>query len=510
MFKSKSILRHTIVRSALILTLANIITRLLGFFYRIFMSNTLGAEGMGLYQLISPIYMLVWAFSSAGLSTAVSKLTAEQKASRSYGNIRRLVSVATFTSILLALTAAALVYSLAPYICTYMLKDNRTLLSLKILCVCFPFMAAGSCLRGWFYGIQEAAVPAQCQVLEQCTRMAVVYILSFSMLKKGLEAACAMAVIGMAAGEIISFFYVLIRAVFRKHHQSTTTITMATLSYSKAGLMLFALAMPLTLNRMTGTMLSGAENFLIPSRLQLFGLSRSDSVALYGQLCGMAMPLIMFPSSLLTSLATALMPAVSQANAEGNTNALSSAVEKSLTFTAVIGIGTAGLFLTLPYELGSVIYNQADIGYMLRLLGLICPFIYLQVTLSGILNGLGKQLFIFVVNLLSSIFNIGFIWLFVPQYGIEAYIFGWFISTVTTSAISLTLVSGCINLRLYFNNILLKPIAAIALACISLRFFTDCKGITLFSPSALIASIILLGSLYIILISLLRVFPQKK
>ena len=75
--------RHTIVRSALILTLANIITRLLGFFYRIFMSNAIGAEGMGLYQLISPIYMLVWAFSSAGISTAISKLTAEQKPTRS-------------------------------------------------------------------------------------------------------------------------------------------------------------------------------------------------------------------------------------------------------------------------------------------------------------------------------------------------------------------------------------------------------------------------------------------
>lgn len=496
--------RHTIVRSALILTLANIITRLLGFFYRIFMSNAIGAEGMGLYQLISPIYMLVWAFSSAGLSTAISKLTAEQKATRSYGNMHRLVIVASCFSIMLAVLASVLVYINAPYICTYLLKDDRTVLSLKILALCFPFMAAGSCLRGWFYGIQEAAVPAECQVLEQCTRMAVVYILSFSMLNKGLEAACAMAVTGMAAGEIISFAYVAFRAAFRKHHLNSR----ATISYRKTGMMLLALALPLTLNRVTGTLLSGLENLLIPSKLQLFGLTRSNAVSLYGQLCGMAMPLVMFPSSLLTALATALMPAVSEANAEGSTKSISSAIEKSLTFTAVIGIGTAGLFICLPQELGEVIYNQKDIGYLLRLLGVVCPFIYLQVTLSGILNGLGKQLYIFTVNLLSSLFNIGFICMFVPKYGIEAYIFGWFVSIVTTSALSLNLAACCTKIRLYLNNILLKPLAAIGIACISLRFFTAKNSISLFSVPALASAIIFIGSIYLVLILLLGVFPK--
>ncbi len=496
--------KATIVKSALILTLANIITRLLGFFYRIFMSNALGAEGMGLYQLISPIYMLVWAFTSAGLSTSVSKLSAEQRARGDLGNMKRLLITALLTTLVLSLFASLGVYSLSPYICTHFLKDKRTILSLKILSLCFPFMAVGSCVRGWFYGMQNTAVPAKSQVLEQCTRMAVVYILSFSMLDKGIESACAMAVIGMVMGEVIACIYALTAILLNKKYFNHKPL----ISYYKAGMLLFALAFPLTLNRITATLLVGIENFLIPSKLQLFGLTRGEAVGLYGQLCGMAMPLIMFPSSLLTALATALMPAVSEAGARGSISNISSAVEKSLAFTAVVGIGTAGLFLTLPCEIGKVVYNQTEIGYMLRLLGIVCPFIYLQVTLSGILNGLGKQLYIFIVNLISSIFNIGFICLFVPKYGIEAYIFGWFISACAVAVLSLTVTLNCIRLRLYLNNLILKPVVAIALSCLSLRFLT--RDISLFSVTGLICSAAFIGGMYILLISLFGILPNKK
>ena len=71
--------KKAIIKSAIILTSANIITRVLGFFYRIYMSKTIGAEGMGLYQIITPLYLLIWAISSSGLSTTMSKLTAKSK-----------------------------------------------------------------------------------------------------------------------------------------------------------------------------------------------------------------------------------------------------------------------------------------------------------------------------------------------------------------------------------------------------------------------------------------------
>jgi stage V sporulation protein B len=216
----------------------------------------------------------------------------------------------------------------------------------------------------------------------------------------------------------------------------------------------------------------------------------------------MAIPLVMFPASLLTALSTALMPAVSEAKAGGNTATVSSSVEKSLTFTAIIGIGAAALFLTLPSELGYVIYGQAEIGYMLCALGMICPFIYMQVTLSGILNGLGKQLFIFMVNLTSSLFNICVIYTLVPIYGIKAFLLGWFLSSLVTSLLSLGVITSCIKLKLYPNNILLKPSASAAIACITFKLFTLRQNISAAAPIPLICSMLLIGCIYIILVAL--------
>lgn len=489
--------RHTVVRSAVILTAANIITRLLGFFYRIFMSNAIGAEGMGLYQLITPVYMLVWAFSSAGLSTAVSKLTAEQRAAGTREGIKTIAFAASGIAAVLASAAAVFIFVFAKPVSIYILKDGRAALSLRILALCFPFMAVGSCIRGVFYGLQDTAVPAQCQVTEQCTRMAVVYVLSFAMLGKGLEYACAMAVTGMAAGEAISFMYAVIRIFygglpqFKPHSRP--------ISRRAALGMLTALALPLTLNRITGTLLAAAENLLIPSRLQLYGLDRSAAVALYGKLCGMALPLVMFPSSLLTALATALMPAVSEANAAGRAKKISSAVERSLTFTAVVGIGTAGLFMTLSDEIGRVIYRQRGIGSLLRMLSLLCPFIYMQVTLSGILNGLGKQLYIFAANLVSSVFNIACTCIFVPKYGINAYMLSLLASTALSSVVSMAITAKTTGIRLYFNNFLLKPAAAAALSFMSLKFFAVYKSITFCTPVSLVCAAAFSVGLYTLL-----------
>lgn len=145
--------KKAIIKSAIILTSANIITRVLGFFYRIYMSKTIGAEGMGLYQIITPLYLLIWAISSSGLSTTMSKLTAQEKAKGQQGNAEKILTISLIISVAIALCLSISVHNFAEEISQYIIKDKRTTLSLKWLSPCFPFMAAGSVIRGYFLGI---------------------------------------------------------------------------------------------------------------------------------------------------------------------------------------------------------------------------------------------------------------------------------------------------------------------------------------------------------------------
>jgi len=454
----------SIAKGALILTLAGIITKILGFFYRVYMSNTIGAEGMGLYQLIVPIYLLIWSISSSGISTTISKLTAQENALKRYGNINRLLIHSMIISVSLAFILSIIIYFWSDTICIVFLKDSRAILSLKLISFCFPFMAAGSCIRGWFFGLQETLTPAVSQVLEQSVRMLTIYFLAGIFIPKGVEFAAAAAVMGMSLGEIASFAYVyLSHKHFKKSKKLFSKPTMNIIAiYS----MILSMAIPLTANRMTGSFLSTIENILIPQKLQAFGLTQKDSMALYGELSGMIMPLIMFPSSILMALSTTLLPAISKASAKNDTNRIIVTLKKSMTFTSIIGIGTCGLFITYPNEICDLIYNRFELGKLLFLIGISCPFTYMQVTFSGILNGLGEQIFIFKTSLLSSIINISFIYFLIPKYGIYAFIFGYMTSLLLTTLICIIKIVKKTKLKIDPSLWFLKPAFCIMASCI--------------------------------------------
>ena len=200
--------KKSILASALVLTAAGLITRVLGFVYRVYMSNTIGPEGIGLYQLIIPIYSLAWSISCSGFTTTISKLTSEERAKGQYGNMGLILKQCIFLSAGIGVLLSLLLFFFTDFIALNFIKDARTLLPLKILALCFPFMAAGSCIRGYFFGLQESSVPAISQVIEQCVRMTIVFLLIGRFLPMGLAYACAVAVIGIVCGEIISFTFV--------------------------------------------------------------------------------------------------------------------------------------------------------------------------------------------------------------------------------------------------------------------------------------------------------------
>ncbi len=136
--------RKTIIKGAAILTFASLMTRVIGFFYRIFMSNTLGSEGMGLYQLIMPIYALCWSITSSGFTTTISKLTSQEKAKGQYGNMGRILKQSISICALISIALGIITFLFSDYIAINIIKEPRTSLSLKILSLCFPFMSAGN------------------------------------------------------------------------------------------------------------------------------------------------------------------------------------------------------------------------------------------------------------------------------------------------------------------------------------------------------------------------------
>ena len=434
------------------------------------MSNLMGAEGMGLYQLIMPVYALAWSISCAGFNTTVSKLTAQERARGEYGNMGRVLKQSVVITTLLGVGLTVVLYNGAGFLSQNFFNDPRTLLPLQILAFAFPFMAAGTCMRGYFIGLQETKIPAANQVLEQIVRMIVIYYLAASFVPRGLTYAAAAAVIAIAVSEVFSFFFVFVS--YRVHKKKRRFVKRPALSSGQAFFLIMGMALPLTGNRVTGSLLTAWENVLIPARLQLFGLTATEAISEFGRISGMAMPLIFFPTAVLTALGVTLVPAVSEAAAARRLHSITGVASKAMLFASVIGMGAAALFVFFGQELGMAIYNQ-PIGLMLKLLGIMCPFIYMQIILGGILNGLGCQMFIFRNSIISSAISIAFIYLLVPVYGISAFIFGWLLGLVVVIGLGIHKVRQFIPLDTPFLDWMVKPLGAAALAGFAARALAD-------------------------------------
>ena len=448
--------------------------------------------------------MLAWSISSSGFSTTISKLVAEENSKREYGNIKRVLSICIFISGLIACFLSFIVFIFSEYIAINIFKNEYTLLSLHIMCISFPFMAIGSCIRGYFLGMQDTIVPAISQVLEQVARMITIYLLASIFIPMGLSYACAVGVIGMCIGEIFSFLYVAM--IYNTKINKTKKPNISLIKYTS---IILAMAIPLTANRVLGSFLSTIENILIPQKLMEYGYNGTQAMSLYGQLSGMAMPLVMFPSSLLTALAIAIVPAISEALAKNNITTIRQTVSKAFMITSLIGIGTAGVFIFFSNQLGITIYSQKDIGWQLLYIGFLCPFLYFHVIFSGVLNGLGEQLLIFKNSIISSIINISFIYFLIPVYGLYSFIVGWFLSLLVINIICVLKLKAKTNFSINIINSIFKPILCILSSGIISKYCYKFLILNYNNIISLILALAILALIYILLLFLLGCLNKK-
>ena len=497
--------KKSIITGTLILTAANLITKCMGFFNRVYLSNTIGAEGVGLYQLILPVYGLAWSITSAGFTTSISSLTAQEHIRGQNGNIGRIVKQSVSLSLAISLIISIFLYFGAEEIACYILKDKRTACPLQLLAFAIPFMAAGSCFRGFFLGMQETVVPALSQILEQTVRIGTVYLLSGIFVPLGLSYACMAAVAGIFLGELLSCIFTIWNYVHFKRKRRFTR--KPTLSSAAALSMILTMALPLSASRISASFLSAIENLLIPRQLQLHGQNTAQALSTYGELAGMAMPLILLPSACLTAASISLVPEISEASAVRQDTRIQKTVSATFLFTSIIGFGAAALFAVFPQEICYIVYDRSSLGQVLFPLAFLCPLLYAQMTLNGLINGLGEQFFLFWNNIVSSLISIAVIWFFMPAYGIAAFLAGWFLSLFFSVTTALFLLWKRTKAFPSFYDCIVKPSLAGAASGLLIKYF-----IRISEPSKVLflGSMTGMGMLYLLFLFLLGCLNQNE
>lgn len=497
--------KKALITGTIALTITGFITRILGFLFRIYMSNIMGAEGLGLYQLVFPIYMLIWAASSAGISLAVSRKVAEFTTKGRHADAVRTLKSSIVLAVSISFVLSGLIFLFAPWVATYYVHEPNTALGLKYLCICVPFMATACCIRGYFQGRQEMSISGMAQVVEQVSRMVVIYLFAGLYIPRGLMYACALGTLGLCAGELMSCLFTFIMFKYKQRKLKPTT---PTVSYGSLMSTLIAISIPITANRFLTSGLSSIENILIPIQLQKYGLTSSEALSMYGMFSGMALPLLFFPSMVTASISTVLVPALSEAMVKKNTYQLHKTVSKSIQYSSVIGIGASALFITLGQEIALVCYGQehAQVGEMLKVLAIICPFLYLQGILTGMLNGLGLQKLTFKGNIFASIFCIICILILVPKQGLMGFVLAILVQSGFATIYHLLHVLKHISLSVDVVGWMLRPSLAALAGCLIMKYLHTHYLMSMFSLT--LSTIIAVGFLGVFYICFLFVFKS--
>lgn len=419
--------KHFLLKGTFILTVVGILTRVMGFFYRIFLSRSFPAEEIGLYQLIFPVYTLAYAATSAGIETALARLVAASSAKKQSAKAYSYLKAALLCSLFLSICCLFLLQKNAVFLTTVILGDPRCASLIFLIAYALPFAALHSCSCGYFLGLKQIRLPALSQLFEQLVRIFFVIFLYTADAHTAFTPSVAIAVLGIVGGEIAAAFLCIhklrIAGQPLSPHRKPALSAVPPLLFS---------ALPLTASRVLLNLFQSLEAISIPLALQKYGMSISASLSTYGILTGIALPCILFPSALTNSISTMLLPEVASMPDSQKKHALPQLLRKVIFFCLFLGFACLLFFFTASGFISRRIFHTPEAGNYILTLAFICPFLYSNTALISVLNGLDLAGKTFLINLFTLAVRICGVLFLIPQFGILGYLWALLASQLLT------------------------------------------------------------------------------
>lgn len=453
--------KDNFLKNSFLLTASNITTGILSFMFTIYLSKILGPEGMGLYNLVMPIYNLFICLMSAGIVAAISKVSAIYEQKAQYKNINKTIKVVSVFNITWAMLIGIMVFFAAPLIGKYGVNDIRTIDAIRVICPAMVCIAISNILKGYFYGTSKIKIPAIIDILEKAMRILTVSILIFFLKAKTLENMVTLATIALCIGEFQSLLCLFI---YYKY-----TIKKVPNSYEKPEgkfQLLFdvvIVAIPLCINGFLSNILATLCTLVVPRRLVHAGFEYSKALSLIGKYNGMAMGLIAIPLIVVSTINTLLIPDLSQTLSEGNKYKASLRIRKVIKMAFLLGLSTTLICNIVPNELGAIFYGRNDLGPYIRIGSLAAPIFFTSTTMFGILNGLNRQGVILRNSLIEASIELICLYVFtaIPSINIFGNSITLFIACGIGLYLNLKEVKKHINISLNFTNAIIYLLLAI-------------------------------------------------
>ncbi len=440
-----------IVYLTLMLTGVNFLLRLISTSFQIYLSGSIGSEGIGLLQLVLSVGGLSLTAGMAGIRTATMYLTAEELGKGSPETSPHVLSACNKYSILCSGAVATLLYMFAPTVASHWIGNESMTGAIRILAGFLPATCLYGVMIGYYTAANRIGTLSVVEVIEQFFTIGITYGILTLWAKEDTEKACYAVVMGNGAGACLSL---LILTLLRIKDPKGKPIPMKK--------RILNTAVPLALADDLKAGINTTENIMVPKRLGKFPGSQNP-LGEFGTVCGMVFPVLMFPATIVYSLAELLIPEMARVNAAGKGFRIRYLTKKALRYVLRYGLFISGLFCLMAKPLCNLLYKSEDAGFYLSLYAPLVPMLYADAIVDSINKGLGKQTITVRNNIITAILDILGLFLLLPRYGMIGYFISFLITHILNFLLSVILLIKTTKIRIT----LLFPLLSLAVTVLS-------------------------------------------
>lgn len=420
-----------LVLSTIILFISNLIVRILGFLYKIFLSRVMGDVGLGIYHMIFNFLMICIALTTTGIPTALSCLVAKENALQDKKDANIFFISTLYIAFFISLFISIIISFSSNYLSFRLLHDENLNLFILSICPAIVMITISNVLRGYFYGIKKVLVPAIGQIIEQITRILFVFLLTMYITDKAMI--CYITLLGISIGEATNVIYMTV--CLYKESSLYNRFTMRLRDFYYSSMETLKMALPITCNRMSSVVLQSVSSMIVPSRLVLSGISYTKSIGLYGIICGMVMPFVYLPFTIGSALVVNLIPSISQEVALNKIKNIKTKIYYAVILTLGVGIFSSLFFYFFGEKLCLLIFNNKTAGVYLKTMFLAPLFLSLNQTLSAVLHSIRKEVISSVNTILGMVIQVIAIYFLlpIPSLNMYAYIYAITLTSIFTT-----------------------------------------------------------------------------
>ena len=504
--------RSTFVKSTFILTIAALLSKIVGSVFRIPLQNIAGDEVLGIFSLVYPVYMVALILSVAGIPLAISKLIAEANAKKDTTSVREIYVTASILAIIFGIISFSIIYIFSSPIAA-LLGGPTTELALIIVAATLliaPYMAV---YRGFFQGFGDMGPTAVSQVIEQLIRAGLILFVAYFLVTRNYsnEIIAGGIMIGSVVGAIASLLYLRIK--YTRSNIKLTKINKYSFStFSYRSKKILGLSIPIAIGAITMALLNFVDSFTISYGLRASGVEMSQVNYLYG-IYGRGLSLTQLATVFATSIVLPLVPLISTQLAAKNESGTTEIIEKVHRITHLISWPAAIGLLAITLPLNLALFTNLEGSSMIAIINFSSVFASLSILGTGILQGINyaktAAIIILVGVALKAIINIYFI-----QYlGLDGaalstlivYIFIFVMNTIYIYKHFQFTITSPATIKIIFSSIIMGVAIGLPTLFVNFENWSRVGALTYAFVAILIG-----GTLYLGQLLLLKVIDKKE